>query len=61
MLPYSDHWRRQRRRMNNWLNVRAVRQFDSLQEDVVKRLLGRLLDVCKSPEPFEEVKNQFFL
>ncbi|CCO36414.1 O-methylsterigmatocystin oxidoreductase Short=OMST oxidoreductase [Rhizoctonia solani AG-1 IB] len=60
MLPYSDHWRRQRRRMNNWLNIRAVRQFDSLQEDVVKRLLGRLLDVCKSPEPFEEVKNQFF-
>ncbi|CAE6449097.1 unnamed protein product [Rhizoctonia solani] len=60
MLPYSDLWRRQRRRINNWLNLRAVRQFDSLQEDMVKRLLSRLLDVSRNLEPFEEIKNQFF-
>ncbi|KAF8668099.1 cytochrome P450 [Rhizoctonia solani] len=61
MLPYSDLWRRQRRRINNWLNPRAVRQFDNLQEDVVKQLLGRLLKVSQNPEPFEEIKKQFFL
>ncbi|CAE6486226.1 unnamed protein product [Rhizoctonia solani] len=60
MLPYSDFWRHQRRRMNNWLNIRAVRQFDHLQQDEVRLLLGRLLGVSSSPEPFEKVKHQFF-
>lgn len=61
MLSYSDLWRRQRRRMNNWLNIRAVRQFDGLQEDLVRLLLGQLLEVSGSAEPFEELKHQFFL
>ncbi|CAE7183727.1 unnamed protein product [Rhizoctonia solani] len=60
LLPYNDLWRRQRRRMNNWLNIRAVHQFDGLQQDTVRHLLGRLLDIASSPEPFEQVKHQFF-
>ncbi|CAE6439609.1 unnamed protein product [Rhizoctonia solani] len=61
LLPHSDLWRRQRRRMNNWLNARAVRQFDGLLEDVVKELLGHLLDISGNSEPFDKIKHQFFL
>ncbi|CAE7183725.1 unnamed protein product [Rhizoctonia solani] len=60
ILPYDDLWRRQRRRMNNWLNIRAVRQFDGLQRDAIRSLLGRLLDISPSTQPFEHVKHQFF-
>ncbi|QRW23980.1 cytochrome P450 family protein [Rhizoctonia solani] len=60
MLPYSDLWRRQRRRVNNWLNIRAVRQFDHLQQDVVRSMLGRIHDISGSTELFEKVKHQFF-
>ncbi|KEP46961.1 cytochrome P450 family protein [Rhizoctonia solani 123E] len=60
MLPYSDLWRRQRRRMNEWLNVRAVRKFDVLQQDEARLLLGRLLDIPASPRLFEQVKHQLF-
>ncbi|CAE6394918.1 unnamed protein product [Rhizoctonia solani] len=60
LLPYDDPWRRQRRRINNWLNLRAVRQFDGLQQDAIRHLLGRLLDTSPSPQPFERVKRQFF-
>ncbi|KAJ1300368.1 hypothetical protein OPQ81_005187 [Rhizoctonia solani] len=60
VLPYADPWRRQRRRMNNWLNMRAVRQFDSLQQDAVRTLLGRLLDIYSTTHPFELVKHEFF-
>ncbi|CAE6452064.1 unnamed protein product [Rhizoctonia solani] len=59
VLPCSDAWRRQRRRMGNWLNIRAVRQFDGLQQNVVRRLLGRLLDVSEARKPFEKMKHQF--
>ncbi|QRW23970.1 cytochrome P450 family protein [Rhizoctonia solani] len=58
-LSYSDQWRRQRRRMNNWLNMRAVRQFDGIQQEAVRRLLGCLLETPESPAPFKLVKNQF--
>ncbi|CAE6493909.1 unnamed protein product [Rhizoctonia solani] len=61
VLPYSDLWRRQRRRMNNWLNLRTVRQFDRLQQDSIRHLLGRLMDISpSSPHHFEKVKHQFF-
>ncbi|CAE6500115.1 unnamed protein product [Rhizoctonia solani] len=61
VLPYADLWRRQRRRMNNWLNMRAVRQFDGIQQDSIRHLLGRLLDISSSTQPvFEKVKHQFF-
>ncbi|ELU36446.1 cytochrome P450 domain-containing protein [Rhizoctonia solani AG-1 IA] len=52
-LSYSDQWRRQRRRMNNWLNMRAVRQFDGIQQEAVRRLLGCLLEIPESPAPFK--------
>ncbi|GAB1526571.1 hypothetical protein RhiTH_009739 [Rhizoctonia solani] len=58
-LSYSDQWRRQRRRMNNWLNMRAVRQFDGIQQEAVRRLLGCLLEIPESPAPFKLVKHQF--
>ncbi|CAE6444282.1 unnamed protein product [Rhizoctonia solani] len=60
VLPYADLWRRQRRRMNNWLNIRAVRQFDGLQQDAVRLLLSRLLNTISTPHPFEKVKHEFF-
>ncbi|CAE6490884.1 unnamed protein product [Rhizoctonia solani] len=60
MLPYSDLWRRQRRRMNEWLNIRAVRQFDGLQQDETRFLLGRLLDISASTQLFDKIKHQFF-
>ncbi|CAE6473652.1 unnamed protein product [Rhizoctonia solani] len=60
MLPYGDLWRRQIRRMRNWLNPRAVRQFEGLQQDEARRLLGRLLDLSSSPGLFAKVKSQFF-
>ncbi|KAH7335753.1 cytochrome P450 [Rhizoctonia solani] len=60
MLPYDDLWRRQIRRMRNWLNPRAVRQFEGLQQDESRRLLGRLLDLPSSPELFAKLKYQYF-
>ncbi|CAE6444274.1 unnamed protein product [Rhizoctonia solani] len=60
MLPYGDLWRRQRRSMSNWLNIRAVRQFDGLQQDTIRRLLGRLLDMSTNQQLFRKVKHQFF-
>jgi hypothetical protein len=47
--------------MNNWLNIRAVRQFDELQQQVARQLLGRLLDLSSSLEPFQEIKHHSFL
>ncbi|KAH7333845.1 cytochrome P450 [Rhizoctonia solani] len=60
ILPYSDLWRRQRRRLNEWLNIRAVRQFDSIQQDEARALLGRLLDTSTNLQLFDEVKHQFY-
>ncbi|KAF8695637.1 cytochrome P450, partial [Rhizoctonia solani] len=59
MLPYNDAWRRQRRRMTNWLNPRSVIQFNGLQQDEARLLLGRLLHLSGTPGLFEKVKHQF--
>lgn len=60
MVGYNDLWRHYRRMLNNWLNARAVTQFDKQQERGTRLLLKRLLDVSVSPEPFEQVKHLFF-
>ncbi|KAH7316419.1 cytochrome P450 [Rhizoctonia solani] len=57
LLPYNDVWRHQRRRMNNWLNARAVRQFNHLQQDEARLLLGHLLDISESQQLFEKGKH----
>jgi hypothetical protein len=61
MLPYSDTWRRQRRRVNNRLNPDDVRQFDSVQQEEARLLLGRLLSASATSNLYEEVRKQFFL
>ncbi|CAE6426624.1 unnamed protein product [Rhizoctonia solani] len=60
MLPYGDLWRRQIRRLKIWLNPRAVRQFEGLQQDEARQLLGRLLNLSSGPGLFQKVKQQFF-
>lgn len=60
MVGYNDLWRHQRRMMNNWLNARAVTQFNKLQESETRLLLKRLINVSTESQPFEEVKRQFF-
>ncbi|CAE6477712.1 unnamed protein product [Rhizoctonia solani] len=60
MVGYNDLWRHYRRIMNNWLNVRAVGQFDDLQERQARLLLQRLLSVTDHVEPFKRVKDEFF-
>ncbi|CCO33923.1 O-methylsterigmatocystin oxidoreductase Short=OMST oxidoreductase [Rhizoctonia solani AG-1 IB] len=60
MLPYNDIWRRQRRRITNWFNPRVVRQFDGLQQDEARLLLGRLLNISASSNLYAEVHNQLF-
>ncbi|CAE6477703.1 unnamed protein product [Rhizoctonia solani] len=60
IVRYGDLWRNYRRIMNNWLNVRAVSQFNDLQERQARLLLQRLLSATDHAEPFEHVKNEFF-
>ncbi|CCO32962.1 O-methylsterigmatocystin oxidoreductase Short=OMST oxidoreductase [Rhizoctonia solani AG-1 IB] len=60
MLPYSDTWRRQRRRVTNRLNPDDVRQFDSVQQEEARLLLGRLLSASATSNLYEEVRKQFF-
>ncbi|CAE6542019.1 O-methylsterigmatocystin oxidoreductase [Rhizoctonia solani] len=60
MLPYGDLWRRQIRRLKVWLNPRAVRQFEGLQQNEARKLLGRLLNLSTGPGLFQRVKYQFF-
>ncbi|CAE6467571.1 unnamed protein product [Rhizoctonia solani] len=60
IIRYSDIWRHYRRIMNNWLNMRAVTQFNNLQERQARFLLQRLLSVTNHTQPFEHVKNEFF-
>ncbi|EUC55083.1 O-methylsterigmatocystin oxidoreductase [Rhizoctonia solani AG-3 Rhs1AP] len=60
MLPYGDLWRRQIRRLKTWLNPRTVRQFEGLQQDEARQLLGRLLNLSAGPGLFQKVKHQFF-
>lgn len=60
MLGYNATWWLHRRMLNNWLNSRAVTQFDDSQEDLARRLLPRLLDTANSSHPFENVKREIF-
>ncbi|KEP46282.1 cytochrome P450 family protein [Rhizoctonia solani 123E] len=60
IIGYNDIWRHYRRIMNNWLNMRAVTQFTSLQERQARMLLQRLLSVSNHIQPFEHVKNEFY-
>ncbi|CAE6411293.1 unnamed protein product [Rhizoctonia solani] len=60
IVRYGDLWRNYRRIMNNWLSVRAVSQFNDLQERQARLLLQRLLSATDHAEPFEHVKNEFF-
>ncbi|CAE6411307.1 unnamed protein product [Rhizoctonia solani] len=60
MVGYNDLWRHYRRIMNNWLNVRAVGQFNDLQERQARLLLQRLLNATDHVEPFKRVKDEFF-
>ncbi|EUC54101.1 cytochrome P450 family protein, partial [Rhizoctonia solani AG-3 Rhs1AP] len=61
IIGYNDIWRHYRRIINNWLNMRAVTQFTSLQERQARMLLQRLLSVSNHTQPFEHVKNEFYL
>ncbi|KAF8761361.1 RNA-dependent RNA polymerase [Rhizoctonia solani] len=60
LIEYSDTWRQYRRIMGNWLNKRAVTQFNDMQEQQTRLLLRRLMGVTKHTRPFEHVKNEFF-
>ncbi|CUA71551.1 Premnaspirodiene oxygenase [Rhizoctonia solani] len=60
IVGYNDLWRQYRRMMNNWLNARAVTQFDGLQERQARLLLQRLSTVTNNTQPFEHVRKEFF-
>ncbi|CAE6411312.1 unnamed protein product [Rhizoctonia solani] len=60
IIGYNDLWRHYRRLMNNWLNTRAVNQFNGLQERQARSLLQRLLNTTNQSQPFEYVKKEFF-
>ncbi|KAH7333686.1 cytochrome P450 [Rhizoctonia solani] len=60
LLGYTDTWRHYRRMLNNWLNKRAVTQFDGLQQRQARSLLQRLLSATDCVQPFEDVKNEIF-
>ncbi|CAE6438831.1 unnamed protein product [Rhizoctonia solani] len=60
VVGYNDLWRHYRRMMNNWLNARAVTQFDELQERQARLLLQRLLSATSHSQPFKHVRNEFF-
>ncbi|CAE6486253.1 unnamed protein product [Rhizoctonia solani] len=57
---YGDQWRHYRRMLNEWLNVRAAAQFHDLQQQQVRLMLRRLLNVTSSSQPYERVKDEFF-
>ncbi|KAH7333662.1 cytochrome P450 [Rhizoctonia solani] len=60
IVGYNDLWRHYRRLMNNWLNTRAVNQFNNLQEQQARLLLKRLLNTANQSQPFEDTKKEFF-
>ncbi|CAE6477720.1 unnamed protein product [Rhizoctonia solani] len=60
IIGYNDLWRHYRRLMNNWLNTRAVNQFNGLQERQARSLLQRLLNTTNQSQPFDYVKKEFF-
>lgn len=47
--------------MNNWLNLRAVTQFNNLHERQTRHLVRQLLDVSERSGSFEQVKDQLCL
>ncbi|CAE6467599.1 unnamed protein product [Rhizoctonia solani] len=60
LARYNDVWRYYRRTMNNWLNIRAVDEFNDLQERQAHSLLQRLLNATKRAQPFECAKEEIF-
>ncbi|ELU38746.1 cytochrome P450 domain-containing protein [Rhizoctonia solani AG-1 IA] len=60
LMEYTDTWRHYRRMMNNWLNVRAVTQFNDLQERQARSLLKRIMRVAGHPEPFDQLKEEIY-
>ncbi|CAE6442908.1 unnamed protein product [Rhizoctonia solani] len=60
IVGYNDLWRHYRRMMNNWLNGRAVAQFDDLQERQARLLLYQLLGIMNHKQPFKHIKDEFF-
>ncbi|QRW26340.1 cytochrome P450 family protein [Rhizoctonia solani] len=57
---YGELTRSYRRIMNNWLNKRAVVQFNPMQERQARLLLKSLLDITNHSEPFQAVKKELF-
>ncbi|CAE6486203.1 unnamed protein product [Rhizoctonia solani] len=45
---------------SNWLNSRAVTQFNQLQERQARLMLQRLIKVLGDPHPFDKVKRALF-
>ncbi|CAE6539432.1 unnamed protein product [Rhizoctonia solani] len=60
LARYNDVWRNYRRMMNNWFNIRAVDQFNDLQDRQARSLLQRLLSATDHAQPFERVKEEIF-
>ncbi|CAE6358775.1 unnamed protein product [Rhizoctonia solani] len=58
LAKYGDIWRSYRRIMNNWLNRRAVSQFDLLQERQARLLTRRLLSIKNHAQPFQDFHNE---
>ncbi|CAE6454516.1 unnamed protein product [Rhizoctonia solani] len=59
-IGYGDQWRHYRRMLNEWLNIRAVSQFEGLQKYHVQLMLRRLLNITESSKLYEDVKESFF-
>ncbi|GAB1528096.1 hypothetical protein RhiTH_011287 [Rhizoctonia solani] len=57
---YGELTRNYHRIMNNWLNKRAVIQFNPMQERQARLLLKSLLDITNHSRPFQAVKNELF-
>ncbi|KEP51986.1 cytochrome P450 family protein [Rhizoctonia solani 123E] len=60
LAGYNDVWRYYRRTMNNWFNIRAVDQFNDLQDRQARSLLRQLLSATDHAQPFERVKEEIF-
>ncbi|KAF8729783.1 cytochrome P450 family, partial [Rhizoctonia solani] len=60
LAKYGELTRSYRRIMNNWLNKRAVVQFNPMQERQARLLLKSLLNVTNRSEPFQAVKKELF-
>ncbi|GAB1526492.1 hypothetical protein RhiTH_009659 [Rhizoctonia solani] len=58
LAKYGELLRNYRRIMNNWLNKRAVVQFNPMQERQARLLLKRLLDISNQTQPFHAVRDQ---